>query len=311
MRIHLGFGSRARTRVPVAAAIAALFVLAACGTNPSASQGTSSPTPSLPVAKKDKAAADSLPEAIRKKGTLVVVMSVTSPPVHYYAADGKTIVGLDADLGQALGQALGVETHIEGVELKQLIPGMQAGRYDVAVTQLSPTKDRQKVLDFFDYFKSGTKLAVKKGNPQHIRLDSLDSFCGRKLALETGSVQEQKYLPDLQQKCAAAGKQALAPQGFPDKQSAILAVVSGRADAVLTDVPPIDYAIKQSGQIEGAGLYIQGPSAIGVLKGSGLLEPMREAYLALIKQGVYQKILAKWGLEAGAVSDPIINDPNG
>jgi polar amino acid transport system substrate-binding protein len=310
MRILWETRSGARVRAALAAAMA-LFIVAACGGNPSAGQATSSPAPSIPVAQKDQAIASRMPEAIRKKGTLVVVMSVTSPPLHYYSTDGKTIIGLDADLAKALGQVLGLQTQVQGVELQQLIPGMQAGRYDVAVSQMSPTKKRQEVLDFIDYFQSGTKLAVKKGNPQRIQLDNLDTFCGRRIAVETGSVQAQQYLPLLSQKCTAAGKQALSAVGMPDKQNAILAVVSGRADAVLTDSPAVDYAIKQSDQVEGAGKYSNGPVGIGVLKGSGLLDPVREALLALMKQGVYQKILARWGLQAGAVSDPIVNDPNG
>jgi len=303
--------SRARSNLTTIVTLAALMAFAACGTNPSTTQPGASPSASVPTAKKNDTIAAKLPAALRQKGTLVVAMSVTSPPVHYYADDGKTIVGLDPDLGRALGQVLGLTVDIQGVELKQLIPGMQAGRYDVAVSQLSPTKERQQVLDFFDYFKSGSKLAVKKGNPSHVSLSKADSLCGHTLAVETGSVPAQKYFPELDQQCAAAGKSGIKSSGFPDKQSATLAVVSGRADAVLTDSPAVDYMIKKTGQIEGAGTYRLGPVAVGVLKNSGLLDPMREALLDLMRQGVYKKILAQWGLEAGAITDPIVNDPSG
>lgn len=302
---------RGRPIIVALTLLATLLALAACGTNPSAAQPGPSASATLPTAKKNDAIAAKLPAAIRQKGTLVVVMSVTSPPVHYYADDGKTIVGLDPDLARALGQVLGLKVDIQGVELKQLIPGMQAGRYDLAVSQLSPTKARQEVLDFFDYFKSGTELAVKKGNPSSLNMATATSLCGRTLALETGSVQEQKYFPAVNQQCTAAGKDAIKPSGFPDKQSATLAVVSGRADAVLTDSPAVDYMVKKTGQIEGAGMYNSGPVGAGTLKGSGLLDPVREALLDLMKQGVYTKILAKWGLQAGAIKDPIVNDPNG
>lgn len=303
-------GGRSRSALAGAVLLVAI-VLAACGASPSGTRPSGSPAASLPVAKKSASIAAKLPASVRQKGTLEVVMSATSPPVHYYADDGKTVIGLDPDLGRALGQVLGLKVDIQGVDLKQLIPGMQAGRYDVAVSQLSPTKERQQVLDFFDYFKSGTKLAVKRGNPNGVSLSKPDSLCGRTLALETGSVQEQKYFPALNQQCTAAGKSAIKESGFPDKQSATLAVVSGRADAVLTDSPAVDYMVKKTGQIEGAGTYTLGPVGIGVLKDSGLLAPLRDALLNLMQQGIYKKILNKWGLGAGAITDPIVNDPNG
>ena len=88
-----------------------------------------------------------------------------------------------------------------------------------------------------------------------------------------------------------------------------MAVVSGRADVGMTDSPVAGYQAKQSGgQLKVVGQpYGTAPYGIALPKGSPLVKPMQAAMKALIADGTYGEILAKYGVESGAIAEPGIN----
>jgi polar amino acid transport system substrate-binding protein len=78
---------------------------------------------------------------------------------------------------------------------------------------------------------------------------------------------------------------------------------------MLADSPVVDYAIKQTGQLEKVGnSYANAPYGIGVAKNKGdLAKAVQGAVQALIDDGTYKKILDKWGVGAGAVAKSELN----
>ena len=95
-----------------------------------------------------------------------------------------------------------------------------------------------------------------------------------------------------------------------DGQDAVTnAVVLGQADAMSADSPVTAWAIKQSnGKLESAGeVFDSAPYGWPVKKGSPLAQSLQKALEHLIASGDYKNIVAKWGLEAGAIDKPAIN----
>jgi polar amino acid transport system substrate-binding protein len=92
-----------------------------------------------------------------------------------------------------------------------------------------------------------------------------------------------------------------------------LAVASGRAELGMADSPVVDYQVKQSGG--GFKLlckcYGFAPYGIAIPKHSGLTTPTLEALKKLMADGTYKRILTKWGIESGAISEPTINGARG
>ena len=156
------------------------------------------------------------------------------------------------------------------------------------------------------YFTAGTSLLVKSGNPEKLTPDSL---CGKKVAVEKGTVQEDTDLPTRSKACTNAGKSAISILSYPDQAGANLALSSGRADAVLADSPVAEYAAKQSnGQFEVSGAsYDDAPYGIAIPQKSGLADPVLAAVKKLMSDGTYTRILKKWGIDSGAITDPKIN----
>ena len=287
--------------ISIAAVSLAAMALSGCsdpGTTPaSVASTTAAATQNASV---DQAASDALPQAIRDKGTLVVAMSQSSPPLHFMAADGTTTIGVDPDIAVALGQTLGLKTQISSGPFDAIIPGISAGKFDVAISQMSPSTERMKVLDFVDYYQSGSGIGVLPGNPQGLAVDNL---CGKRVGVLKGSFQDLKRLPAMSDACTAAGKSPIQAMTYPDMQAPNLALTAGRIDAVYIDGPTLAYAVKQGGKIEEIGEKDVSPVSIGFKKGAGLQKAIQLGLEALGKSGMYKQILDKWGVGSGAVTD--------
>lgn len=287
--------------------IALMLAVSACGstTTPKASDNGSKASATVETSPKDPKAIALLPAKVKQRGTLSVAMDMSSPPNHFVDKDGKTIVGVDVDVAKLLGDSLGLKVTIVGANFDAIIPGLAGKKYDLAIAQMSPTVEREKVLDFVDYFKSGTAVAVAKGNPMKI---TMDTMCGHKIAVMKGSFQESTRIPEYSDKCVAEGKAALKPSSFPDQQATLLALTSGRVDGVMQDSPTLSYAKKQGAPIEIAGVAHTSAVGIGIPKDSGMLKPIHTAMETLIKSSAYKEALDKWGVGDGAVTDAKIND---
>ncbi|MGH3417875.1 MAG: transporter substrate-binding domain-containing protein, partial [Actinocrinis sp.] len=169
-------------------------------------------------------------------------------------------------------------------------------------------KKRELTVDFVTYFSAGSSLMVKAGNPEGLKPNDL-SLCGKKLAVEKGTIQESGDIPADTAACKTAGKPAVTGLSFDDQNGANLALSSGRADGVLADSPVAAYAAKQSSGafvITGAP-YGTAPYGIAIPKGNGMAPAVLAGLKALIADGQYTKIMTKWGIQDGAITNPVIN----
>jgi polar amino acid transport system substrate-binding protein len=279
--------------------------LAGCGSGSSGSSTAARPSATaVPTATKD--ASITLPPALASKSEIVIAADASYPPNEFFADDNKSIIGLDIDVANALGQVLGKPVRFENAPFDSILPGLAAGKYDLGMSSFTDTLAREQSFDFVTYFTAGTSLMAKKGNPEGLNADAL---CGKKVAVEKGTTQSDEDLPARSKTCTDGGKPAIESLIFPDQGGANLALQSGRADGVLADSPVVAYQIKQSnGQFEQVGQpYATAPYGIAVPKGNGVAEPLLAALKSVQTQGVYTKVLEAWGEQAGALANPGIN----
>jgi polar amino acid transport system substrate-binding protein len=291
--------------VAIAAAAVSLAALTSCGSGSGGSSTAARPSATaVPTATKD--ATITLPPALANKSEIVIAADASYPPNEFFADDNKTIIGLDIDVANALGQVLGKPVRFENAPFDSILPGLKAGKYDLGMSSFTDTKEREQSFDFVTYFTAGTSLMAKKGNPEGLNPDAL---CGKKVAVEKGTTQSDEDLPARSKTCTDGGKPAIESLIFPDQGGANLALQSGRADGVLADSPVVAYQIKQSnGQFEQVGQpYATAPYGIAVPKGNGVAEPLLAALKSVQTQGVYTKVLEAWGEQAGALANPGIN----
>ncbi|MDG9721854.1 MULTISPECIES: ABC transporter substrate-binding protein [unclassified Streptomyces] len=297
-----------------AIAVAGALLLTGCGDQTENSDSGGSDNQSAAGAP----LADKLPQSVRDKGVIKVGSDIAYAPVEFKDKSGET-VGIDPDLADAMGKQLGVEFEFENGTFDTLITGLRSKRYDIAMSAMTDTKERQEGIDsetgkkvgqgvdFVDYFTAGVSIYTKKGDDQGIK--TWADLCGKKLVLQRGTVSEDLAKAE-NEKCPAGKK--ISMEAFDNDQQAQTRLRAGGADAGSSDFPVAAYAVKTSGggkdfqlvgeQVEAA------PYGIAVAKdNTQLRDALKAALDAVIANGEYKKIMDKWGVAEGAVTEATIN----
>ena len=92
------------------------------------------------------------------KGKLVMATNAEFPP--YESVDGDKVVGIDADMMQAVCDILGYELSIENMEFDSIISAIESGKADVGAAGLTVTEDRLKNVNFTDSYTTATQVVI-------------------------------------------------------------------------------------------------------------------------------------------------------
>jgi len=291
----------ARLGVPALTVLA----LAGCGSS-SKSSSTTSGTSSAASVGTSAAIAAQVPAPIKAKGTLTVATEAQYAPNEFIAPDGHTVIGMDADLMHAIGSLMGLKVTLVNSNFETIIPGLAAGRYDIGASSFTDTKEREKTVDFVDYFKAGISFyALSSSNPG---VNKLADLCGKTVAVEKGTVELEEATKQ-STACRKEGKAAVTVLSFPGQNPVNLAIAAGRAQLGMADSPVVAYQIKQGGgrfKLVGES-YNFAPYGLAIPKTSGMTKPIYAAVKELIANGTYTQILTKWGIQSGAITEPKIN----
>jgi polar amino acid transport system substrate-binding protein len=285
----------------LAAAFALTGSLAACGGSKPDKGGSTTQAPSV-----DSALVAKVPAAVKSAGKLIVGSDSTYAPSEYLDTDGKTIIGFDVDLFNAVAGKFGLKVEWQSAKFDNIIPGVGSGKYNVGVSSFTINADREQQATMVSYFSAGTQWVTKTGasvNP--------DSACGKKVAVQTATVQVDDVTAR-SRKCVDGGKPDIKIDQYQGQNDATNAVVSGKDDAMLADSPVCAYAVKKtSGQLALAGpIYDSSPYGYVLPKDQADFGgAIASAVKALIADGTYKKVLAKWGVDAGAITSPAVNPP--
>lgn len=259
----------------------------------------------------DSAAAALLPDTYKSAG-INVGSDIPYAPMEMFDSNNNPI-GFDVDIANAIGEKLGVSIKFEQQAFDTLIPSLQSGKHDLAISSMSDTVERQKVLDFVDYFNGGASLLVKAGNTT---IKGIADLCGQPAAAEAATW-EVDLLKSQSDECVKAGKKPITIQNLPNDPSALSAVKAGNAVAYLGDSQVIAYDVKNAGGGKDFELVID-PSApngydagligIGVLKkNTGLRDAVQAALQSIMDDGTYDKLLTKWNLNSFMVDSATVN----
>jgi polar amino acid transport system substrate-binding protein len=283
------------------------LVAAGCGSDDGEGTGGGGTETTAAAPTVDEALAAKVPEEIKSDGKLLIGTDATYAPNEFLDTDGKTVIGFDVDLFNAVAAKLGLETEWQPAKFADIIPGIQSGKYEIGVSSFTINDERKEQANMVSYYSAGTQWAAKTGNPSGTQPDSA---CGKKVAVQTGTVQETEDLPQRTKDCEAAGNPAITIDSYQDQGQATAAVVSGKDDAVLADSPVMAYAVKQTnGQLELLGdIYDAAPYGYVIEKEqTDFAQAVADAVKALISDGTYNTILEKWGVQAGGIDDPAVN----
>jgi polar amino acid transport system substrate-binding protein len=286
------------------AALAIAALTAGCsGSGGSPSAGAPSTGPG------DAALVDLLPDDIKSAGEVKVGINAIFPPMEYKEPGKSELSGFDVDLADAIGAVLGIKVVYDDQEFDQLINSVTTGRVDMVISGMSDNKKRQEKLDFIDYFNSGTQVFTLKSLEDEIK--GLEDLSGKTVALSASTDYVTTLKDWSDENLVANGKAPIEILAVDSSASARLQMQQGRAVAsaagpdtlawIMTKEAPGDY-------VTVGPLLDPNPYGIAFDKGSGEL---RDAVLTALKKviadGTYGELLAKWGLESAALTEPVVN----
>ncbi|GAA1618261.1 ABC transporter substrate-binding protein [Leucobacter chromiireducens] len=283
-----------------ALAAATVLTLTGCVTNEEGPQQESTDTSKITV---DEAAVALLPAEIKDKGELVLGTDASYPPNEYKNSSGE-IVGWGVDLANAVSARLGLEPKWEEAGFDTIIPSIQGGAMDMGSSSFTDNAERQKTVDFVNFYEAGVLWAAPVG-----KTVDPNNACGLKVAVQAGTFEHTDELPAKSQACEDAGKPAIEIMPFEGQAEATNAVVLGQAEAFSADSPvTLDAIAAQSDKIEAAGeTFDVAPYGYALPKDSDLTKAVQAALQSLMDDGTYLEILTKAGVEDGAIEKATIN----
>jgi polar amino acid transport system substrate-binding protein len=181
-----------RTLATLAAAVSGALVVAGCGDaeSSSASDGGSGGGSSDDTVCATTDATDDLLAEICDKGVLTVSTDPAYPPQSKYLPKEDKYVGFDIDVATEIANRLGVDVAWETPSWDVITAGGWNGRWDASVGSMTPTNDRQKVLDFTEpYYYTPAVVVVHEDNTSVQTLET--DLDGKKIGVCSGCTYEQ------------------------------------------------------------------------------------------------------------------------
>ena len=300
------FSRVAASRVAASLVLAVAATLSgACGTATTTPQPGAAPLPPKPVF--NQRLHDMLPQSIRDQGVIQVGTDASYAPMASFGPDGRTIVGMEPDLGVEIGRVLGVRLQFAQTTFSELLGRVGRGNPDLGMSAMTDTPERAKTADFVNYFTAGTAIVVRRGNPSGVH--QLNDLCGRLVVGESGTTQVD-LLARTQKNC---GTRPIIVKTYPTHSDALLQLRTGRAVAVLYDLPSAVFLVNDSRtrsqyQLASNTQYEPGLYGIVVSKSQPLLrDAVQGALRELLRSGAYARVLARWHVQTGAVQQITVN----
>lgn len=221
-------------------------------------------------------------KTIKSHGYITVVTSGGFPPFSFFNQNDK-LVGFDVDVAHALAKQLGLDLHLDSAEFATIIQGVRMGAFDVAVASQTYTPQRAKAVEYLKhpYWCGGAQLFVAKDS----KITGLKDLNGKSVAVAAGTTYDA-YLK----------KHGIPHLTFKDDPTAIQAVKSGTAGAVMTGLVVGLNAVKKGVPIKPVGhLLFREDVGITIKKGEpALYKTLNKAMKKIRDRGELKKISMKW-----------------
>lgn len=243
-----------------------------------------------------------VPASVTEKGAIIAAIVPNYPPMDFKDTATNTLTGLDVDLGNALAERLGVKIAWQETAFEQMVSGLTTKRFDIILSGMTDTAERQKSVIFVDYFTSGPQLYTLAKRDD---IKQLTDLCGKKVGTSRRTTWPAEIAEWSKTHCEANGKPAIEVIGSEGSADARAQLRQGRLDAAMQGSETIPYLMSlEKDTYKPIGVAISKQfTGLGVSKAQPeLADAVVVGLQAMVDDGTYSKILQKWGLEAGAVA---------
>ena len=224
------------------------------------------------------------PDDTQEPAVLHMATEGTFPPYEYY--DNGQLVGIDIEVAGAIAEKLGMKLETTDIAFDSIIPGVQAGKYDIGMARVTVSEDRLQQVNFSDSYATGVQVViVKEGGKVQSLDDMADAIIGTQSGT-TGFIYASEDFGDDHVK------------SFTKTTDAVEALKNGQVDCVLLDNAPAEALVDANPD---AGLsiletaYTVEDYAIAINKENTDLQAKINAALAeLVADGTLQSIIDKY-----------------
>lgn len=269
--------------VSLVLAAACVFSMAACGSSGNDSAGDSQDTAQTSETEEtdQEDSEDASGDDSGEGGTLIMATNAEFPPYEYH--DGGEIVGIDAEIAQAIADELGMTLEIEDMAFDSIITAVSSGKADMGLAGMTVDPDRQKNVNFSDTYATAAQVIIVKEDSETAGPDDL---VGKKIGVQLGTTGDI-YAEDIED---------AEIERYNKGMEAVQALQQDKIDAVVIDGEPAKVFVE-----ENEGLKVldepltEEEYAIAIAKDNDdLLEKVNTALATLKDSGKLDEIVAKY-----------------
>jgi polar amino acid transport system substrate-binding protein len=246
-----------------------------------------------------------LPTEIVKRGSIRIALVPNYPPMEFRDPATNALSGFDIDLGEAIGRKLGLKIEWQETSFDQFMPSISTGRVDAILSGFTDYASRHETASFVDYLKSGPNFFVQQSRAAEFK--DMAALCGKKV----GASRRTKFPGEItawsEKNCGSTPIVFVGTDGSADARTQLR---QGRIDAAVQGNETLPYIMElEPGAYAPVGTPIsQQFTGIALpVKERALAQTMLEAVDALIADGSYRTLLAKWKLTDNALEKATIN----
>ena len=216
------------------------------------------------------------------EGKLIMATNAYFPPYEYY--ENNEIVGIDAEIAEAIADKLGLEVEIQDMEFDSIITAVATGKADIGLAGMTVTPDREKNINFSDTYATGIQSVIVTEDSD---IQSIDDLAGKKIGVQLSTTGDL-YASD------EFGEENV--EKFNKGNDAVMALSQGKIDAVIIDnQPALSYVASTDGLKILDTQYAEEEYAACISKDNdALLEAVNGALAELKEDGTIQSILDKY-----------------
>lgn len=219
---------------------------------------------------------------------LTMATNAEFPPYEFY--DGDKVVGIDAEVADAIAKKLGMELEIVDTAFDSIIPAIQAGKYDMGMAGMTVTPERLEEVNFSDTYATAVQVVIVKEGSEITTVDDLMADKNYTVGVQTGTTGDIYTTDDIE----GAGLGTVSR--FNKGADAVEALKIDKVDCVVIDNEPAKAFVAEN---EGLKIldteYANEEYAIAVSKeNTELLEKINTALGELKADGTFQEIVDKY-----------------
>jgi polar amino acid transport system substrate-binding protein len=253
--------------------------------------------------------AQALPERVKSAGKLVIATNPNYAPITYKDPATNKLTGFDVDLGEAIAAELGLKAEWQEIAFAQMLPSLQTGRVDMVMAFMSDIPTRRETADFINYVRSGAQFYTTTSRPE---LKTATDLCGRKVGASRSTTWPADITTWSNLNCVAKGLKPVEPIGTEGSVDARAQLKTGRLDAAVQGNETLPYFQKLEPNTyvllgEPFTDKLVGIPFVKTPEGNQLRDAVKGAIERLQAKGIYDQIIAKYGLMPNVLKPITIN----